>query len=126
MSYVRIGLSPDGGGSDALARALPPQAALELLLDGDVVGPQRLQGLGVVNRVVPAGTAVAAALEWAERLAAGPRSAQQRIKQLVYAARNRGHRAQLDAERDAFVAGLYSPECGEGLAAFVEKRKPTW
>jgi enoyl-CoA hydratase/carnithine racemase len=126
MSYVRIGLSPDGGGSDALARALPPQAALELLLDGDVATASRLHALGLVNRIVPAGMAMATALEWAERLAAGPRSAQQRIKQLVYAARGRGHRAQLDAERDAFVAGLYGPECGEGIAAFLGKRKPSF
>ena len=34
MSYVRLALTPDGGGSDSLARALPPQTALELLLDG--------------------------------------------------------------------------------------------
>ena len=122
MSYVRIGLSPDGGGSDALARALPPQAALELLLDGDVASAARLQALGLVNRIVPRGSAVAGALEWAERLAAGPRAAQQRIKQLVYAARGRGHRAQLDAERDAFVAGLYGPESGEGIDAFLSKR----
>ncbi|KQP15150.1 oxepin-CoA hydrolase, alternative type [Pseudorhodoferax sp. Leaf267] len=124
MSYVRIGLSPDGGGSDALARALPPQAALELLLDGDVATAARLQALGLVNRVVAPGTAIASALAWAERLAAGPRAAQQRIKQLVHAARGRGHRAQLDAERDAFVAGLYGPECGEGIDAFLTKRTP--
>lgn len=122
MSYVRIGLSPDGGGSDALARALPPQAALELLLDGGTATPERLHALGLVNRVVPPGQAVATALSWAERLAAGPRTAQRQIKQLVHAARGRGHRAQLDAERDAFVASLYSPECGEGIAAFLDKR----
>jgi len=126
MSYVRIGLSPDGGGSDALARALPPQAALELLLDGDVATAQRLHALGLVNRIAPPGQAVATALAWAERLAAGPRTAQQRIKQLVHAARGRGHRAQLDAERDAFVASLYGPEAGEGIAAFLDKRKPTY
>ncbi len=124
MSYVRIGLSPDGGGSDALARALPPQAALEFLLDGDTVKAERLHALGVVNRVVPPGAAVAAALDWATRLAAGPRTAQRHIKQLVHAARARGHRDQLDAERDAFVASLYSPECGEGIAAFLAKRPP--
>ena len=126
MSYVRVGLSPDGGGSDALARALPPQVALELLLDGGPTSAQRLQSLGLVNRVVPRGLAVATALEWADRLAAGPRAAQQRIKQLVYAAPDRGHREQLDAERDAFVASLYGAECAEGIDAFLAKRKPAF
>ena len=48
--------------------------------------------------------------------------AQARIKQLVYAARGRARRTQLDAERDAFVEGLYGDECGEGITAFLEKR----
>lgn len=124
MSYVRVGLSPDGGGSDALAHALAPQAALELLLDGNPVSAQRLHALGLVNRVVPPGQAVAAALAWAERLAAGPRAAQASIKQLVHAARGRSQRQQLDAERDAFIHTLYSPACGEGIDAFLAKRPP--
>ncbi len=124
MSYVRIGLSPDGGGSDALARALPSQLALELLLDGESCSAQRLHELGLVNRVTPPGEAVATALAWATRLADGPRQAQQRIKQLVHAARGRVHRAQLDAERDSFVASLYGPECGERIDAFLNKRTP--
>ena len=124
MSYVRIGLSPDGGGSDVLAKALPPQLALELLLDGDTCSAQRLHALGFVNRVTQPGDAVATALAWAARLADGPRQAQQRIKQLVHAARGRGHREQLDAERDAFVASLYGQECGEGIDAFLNKRTP--
>lgn len=124
MSYVRIGLSPDGGASDVLAQSLPPQLALELLLDGDTCSAQRLHALGLVNRVTPPGEAVATALAWAARLADGPRQAQQRIKQLVRAARGRSHRAQLDAERDAFVASLYGQECSEGIDAFLNKRKP--
>jgi len=124
MSYVRVGLSPDDGGSDALARALPSQLALELLLDGDSCSAQRLHELGLVNRVTPPGEATATALAWATRLVEGPRQAQQRIKELVYAARGRGHRTQLDAERDAFVASLYGPECGEGIDALLNKRTP--
>jgi enoyl-CoA hydratase/carnithine racemase len=122
MSYARIGLSPDGGGSDSLAQALPAQAALEALLDGDVIPVARLHALGVVNRVVCRGGALSAALEWAEKLGRGPALAHAKIKQLVYAARGRTARAQLDAERDAFIECLYGNECGEGIAAFLEKR----
>lgn len=123
MSYVKVALSPDGGGSDSLARALPPQAALELLLDGGVCSPERLHALGVVNRLVPHGQALETALAWAHRLAAGPFDAQARIKQLVHAARGRSRRAQLDAERDAFVESLYSEDCGDGIAAFLSARR---
>ncbi len=122
MSYVNIALSPDGGGSDSLARALPPQAALEMLLDGAPCSAERLHAWGLVNRVVPRGEAVATALAWAERLAQGPRAAQARIKQLVYASRGRSRREQLDAERDAFVDSLYGEECGERIGAFLDRR----
>jgi enoyl-CoA hydratase/carnithine racemase len=124
MSYAKIGLSPDGGGSDSLARALAPQAALELLLDAAPVSPARMHALGIVNRVVPHGTALDAALQWAQKLAAGPAPAHAAIKRLVYGARGRSRDAQLDAERDAFLECLYSDECGEGIAAFLEKRAP--
>ena len=124
MSYAKVGLSPDGGGSDALAHALPAQAALELLLEGTPATAARLHALGVVNRVVASGTALAEATAWAERLAQGPAAAHARIKALVYAARGRPYREQLDAERDAFVESLYGDECGEGIAAFLEKRAP--
>ena len=124
MSYVKAGLSPDGGGSGALARALPPQAALEMLLEATPITAARLHALGIVNRVVACGTALDVAMAWAKRLADGPAAAHARIKQLVYGARGRTHRAQLDAERDAFVDSLYGDECGEGIAAFLEKRAP--
>jgi enoyl-CoA hydratase/carnithine racemase len=124
MSYVKVGLSPDGGGSDSLAHALPPQAALELLLDGAPVAAARLHALGVVNRVVARGRALAEALAWAERLAQGPAQAQARIKRLVYAARGRARQAQLEAERDTFIESLYHDEGGEGIAAFLDKRAP--
>ena len=123
MSYVKIGLSPDGGGSAALAYALAPQSALEILLDGSTVTAARLHALGVVNRVVASGKAVEESLAWAKRLADGPAASQARIKRLVYAARDHEHREHLDAERDAFLESLYGPECGEGIAAFLEKRK---
>ena len=124
MSYARVGLSPDAGGSGALAHALPPQAALEMLLGAAPITAARLHALGVVNRVVASGAAQAEAMAWAQELAAGPAAAHARIKALVYAARGRPPREQLDAERDAFVEALYGDECGEGIAAFLEKRAP--
>lgn len=126
MAYVKVALTPDGGGTDSLAHMLPPQAALELLLDGNVIAAPRLHALGVVNRVVPRGDALAQALAWAERLARGPRGAQAAMKRLVYEARDRTRREQMDAERDTFLRALYADEAGEGIAAFLEKRKPAF
>ncbi|NVM92377.1 oxepin-CoA hydrolase, alternative type [Variovorax sp. SG517] len=123
MSYINVGLSPDGGGTDSLARALPPQVALEMLLDGTPCTAGRLHELGVVNKVVPHGEACAAALAWAQQLARGPFEVQARIKQLVYSARGRSRREQLEAERESFLASLYSDESGERIKEFLSPRK---
>lgn len=123
MSYVNVGLSPDGGGTDSLVLALPPQAALEMLLDGTPCTAGRLHELGVVNKVVPHGEACATALAWAQQLARGPFEVQARIKQLVYSARGRSRREQLEAERESFLASLYGDESGERIKEFLSPRK---
>lgn len=124
ISYVKIGLTPDGGGSASLAHLLPRQLASELLFEGNPIGVERLHALGVVNRLVEPGAALAAALDWARAIAGGPTRTIGRAKRLLEAARSRSFAEQLDLERDTFVATLYGDECGEGTAAFVEKRKP--
>jgi enoyl-CoA hydratase/carnithine racemase len=123
MSNVNFALTPDGGGTDSLARSLPPQAVLEMLLDGGPYTARRLHDWGVVNKVVPHGAAYATALAWAQQLAHGPFEAQARIKQLVYSVRGRSRREHLDIEREALVASLYSDESGERIKEFLASRK---
>src|SRR5438105_6479329 len=62
MAYSNVALSPDGGASWSLVRALPRQLASELLLGGERIGARRLHELGLVNRVAPAGGALDEAL----------------------------------------------------------------
>lgn len=126
MAYVKVGLSPDGGGSAFLFRALPRQTTMEILLDGGVISAGRLRELGVVNRLCPPGQALATALAWADRLAAGPGAAMGRIKALVNKAENHDLSDQLDQEREMFIEALFSAECEEGIAAFLEKRSPVF
>jgi enoyl-CoA hydratase/carnithine racemase len=124
MSYIKVGLTPDGGGSHALFNLLPRQLALELLLDAEPISSQRLHQLGLVNRVTSPGAALDAALQWAHKISQGPQRATQRIKQLLRAAPQNNLASQMALERDSFVASLYDAECGEGIDAFLEKRKP--
>lgn len=124
MSHAKIGLSPDCGASYWLARALPHQLALEMMLDPTPMAAARLQQLGLVNKVVAKGMAVQEAMAWAEKLAKGPAVAYGWIKKLTYAAENRELRVHLDAERDGLVENMYGDECGEGISAFREKRAP--
>jgi len=124
MSYAKIGLTPDGGGSWHLAQALPRALALELLWLGAPIEAPRLHALGVVNRVTDKGQALAEALALATRLAAMAPNAVSAAKELVARARLSPMTAHLEAERQQFVAQLFHENGAEGLRAFSEKRAP--
>lgn len=80
---VRIGVSPAAGGATNLARIAGEGTALRLLLDGRPIDAGEAFRLGLVQRLVPAGRAVAEALEWAEWLAAQPPWSLRACKMLV-------------------------------------------
>lgn len=126
MAYSGVGLSPDGGGTWNLARALPRQLAAELLLQGERIGAERLHALGVVNRVVDAGTALDEALALAERLNARAPNTLASIKELLADAPAQSLPAQLACERDHFVKNLRHANGGIGIQAFLQKQTPRY
>jgi enoyl-CoA hydratase/carnithine racemase len=126
MSYSTVGLSPDGGGSWALGRALPRQLANELLMCGERVKAQRLHDFGLVNTVCSSGSALREALVLAERLNARAPNALASIKELLNDAPANTLSQQLPGERDHFVRNLHHANGGEGIDAFLEKRSPTY
>lgn len=123
MAYVKIGLNPDGAGTFFLSRALPPQLAAELAMTGAPIGAARLAQLGAINRLVPAGKALEEGRTFAALLAAGATSAIWRVKRLLNAAQSGSYETQLELERSLFVEALHGEEAGEGIGAFLEKRK---
>src|SRR5262245_50314954 len=62
VSYVKVGLTPDGGATAFLAESCSRQLLTELCLTGDRISAERLHAFGAVNRLVDAGTALAEAL----------------------------------------------------------------
>ena len=126
MAYANVALSPDGGGSWSLARALPRQLATELLMAGERIGAERLHALGVVNRVAAPGSALADALALAERLNARAPNALASIKDLLNEAGAASLHEQLASERDHFVRNLHHRNAGIGIAAFLAKDKPRY
>ncbi|MFN5348824.1 MAG: oxepin-CoA hydrolase, alternative type, partial [Polaromonas sp.] len=106
MSYSTVGLSPDGGGSWSLSRALPRALANELLMCGERITAQRLHDLGLVNRVCNSGSALREALALAERLNARAPNVLASIKELLNEADTNNPNQQLQAERDHFVRNL--------------------
>jgi enoyl-CoA hydratase/carnithine racemase len=126
MAYSNVALSPDGGGTWHLSRLLPRQLAAELLLAGERIGAQRLHELGIVNRVAPAGGALAAALELAENLNARAANVLASIKELMNDATQTSLNRQLAAERDHFVRNLHHTNADIGIAAFLAKVPPKY
>ena len=126
MSYARVGLTPDGGGSWFLARALPRALAAEILFEGRPVAAERLHALGIVNRLATPGAALGDALAWADTLGALSPNALTRIKALLDDAIAQPLATHLGTERDHFVASLHHPDALEGITAFLEKRPATY
>ncbi|MFM0243113.1 oxepin-CoA hydrolase, alternative type [Paraburkholderia phytofirmans] len=126
MSYARVGLTPDGGGSWFLAQALPRQLATEVLIEGKPIGATRLYELGVVNKLAKTGAVRDAAVAWADELGKISPNSVARIKGLISAAGTQPLADHLVAERDSFVASLHHREGLEGISAFLEKRAPVY
>ena len=126
MAHVNIGLSPDGGGSWFLGRALPRQLASELMLEGERISAQRLHALGMVNRISAPGAALSEALALAERLNAKAPNAMASIKDLMNEAAQATLSQQLALERNHVVTNLHHVNAGIGIDAFLAKRTPRY
>lgn len=126
MAYSSVALSPDGGGSWSLSRALPRQLVTELLMTGERIGAQRLHELGVVNRLCDAGQALGTALDWAARLGARAPNVLASIKDLITEAGANDLPTQLALEREHFVKNLHHANGGIGIAAFLAKQTPRY
>jgi len=126
MAYSNVALSPDGGATWSLARALPRQLASELLMAGERMTAQRLHALGLVNRVSDPGQALDDALALAEQLNARAPNALASIKELLNEAPQATLTQQLAQERSHFVRNLHHANAGIGIAAFLAKQTPDY
>ena len=120
-AYSQVGLSPDGGASWHLARAMGRSKALAQLWLGSPQTAQEWAAQGLVHQLCPAGEALAQALDLAEQLAEVPAGVVASIKELVNDAAQ-PLRTQLDAEKQHFLVNLGRPEAGATIDAFLHKR----
>ena len=126
LAYCGIGASPDGGGSYFLARRLGTKKAMELALLGETLDAQAAAALGLVNRIVPTDGLAAETARIARRLASGPGVAFAETKALLNQALEASLEQQLESEVQAFARCARTHDLREGVAAFVEKRKPVF
>lgn len=123
---IRLGVMPGAGGTQRLTRAIGKARAMAMILTGDSIGAMEAAAIGLVTRIVPNEATVEVALELAARIAALPPIAVRAAKAAVLAAYEQPLRDGLTAERNAFFALFDSDDQAEGMAAFTEKRPPTW
>jgi enoyl-CoA hydratase/carnithine racemase len=126
MSYIKVGLTPDGGATHWLGTRVPYPLAYEMIATGNPVTAQRLHALGLVNELSAPGKALSAAIVRAGALAGGPAFALGQIKSLLQAGERESLAPHLVREREAFVAALFHDDAKEGIGAFLEKRAPRY
>lgn len=126
LPEVKRGVIATSGALFRAARLLPPNLAKELLLTGEEISAARAAELGFVNRVVPAGSALAAAVDLAEVVAANaPVSVRQTLR-AVDAVLTADDVKAWKVTDEAIRAVMASEDLAEGLRAFAEKRAPEW
>lgn len=125
-AFAQTGLTPDGGASWHLGRALPRAAQMAWLLLDDPVDASTLQSWGLINRVCAPGTALDHALDLATRLEHLAPNALAATKELSNEAPQRSLAEQLRLERQHFVHSLQHPNGAEGIRAFLDKRAPAF
>jgi enoyl-CoA hydratase/carnithine racemase len=110
----------------ALSRNIAPKQAMEMLLTGEPIGAERALAMGLVNRVVPHGRELDAAIELAQAVA----SKSQRVvgigKDAFYRQREMTLKQAYDYAAEIMTENMMLQQSNEGICAFLEKREPTW
>lgn len=110
----------------ALVRKVPPSAALEYLLTGELMSAARARELGLATRVAPAEDLSGATLALAEQIASKLPAAVRHGKEAFARAVGLPLADSYAAAGDVMCANMMEPETAEGIQAFLEKRKPAW
>jgi methylglutaconyl-CoA hydratase len=126
LTEVRLGVIPGAGGTQRLARIASVAAAKELILTGRRFRAQRAYTLGIVSDVVPAANLADAAAKLAEEIASAGPLAVAAAKRAIDGGFTLPLADALALEAACYEEVLASDDRNEGLAAFAEKRPPTF
>ncbi|MCX6353166.1 MAG: enoyl-CoA hydratase-related protein [Bacteroidetes bacterium] len=121
---IKIGVMPGAGGTQRLTRAVGKARAMEMVLTGNFINAQEALSYGLVNRVVPEELYLDEAIKLARDIAAQSPIAVQMAKESVNKTYENHLQEGLFFERKNFYMLFASEDQKEGMAAFVEKRKP--
>lgn len=124
LPEVRLGLIPGAGGTQRLPRLVGRGRALDLMLTARQVPADEAHAIGLVDRLVPAGSALTSAVALATQLRGLSRPALAAVVRTVDAAFDRPLVEGLAYEVDEIGRLFTDGEAAEGLSAFLEKRPP--
>jgi enoyl-CoA hydratase len=123
---IKLGLIPGGGGTQRLPRLVGIGRAQYLNMTGDSIGAAQAYEWGLVEKVVPAGEARDAALEIARTIASRSPVSVAVLRELARTTRDLSLEEGLRREAEGFRRCLESEDGAEGVAAFLEKREPSF
>jgi enoyl-CoA hydratase len=123
---INLGVMPGAGGTQRLTRAIGRARAMDLILTGRTITAREAEMMGLVSRVVPTDRTLDEALALGAVVAAQAPVAVLAAKEAVRLAEELPLGDGLRHERRAFFALFATEDQTEGMAAFVEKRRPEW
>jgi enoyl-CoA hydratase/carnithine racemase len=124
---ILLGVIPGAGGTQRLARLVGPARAKDLVLTGRIIDAAEALAIGLVDKVVPAGESVYdAAVAMVSRFVDGPAVALRAAKAAIDEGLDLPLDRALELESRLFADLFATQDRTEGMAAFVEKRKPNF
>ena len=124
QAFIKIGLSPDIGGTFILPRLVGWKRAAELMFTGEMITARSASEMGMINGVVADAELMSQVMSLAQKLANAPTAAIAQIKRLLEASAVNNYEGQLELERQAQVQSGKTKDFVEGISAFLEKRSP--
>ena len=123
---IKLGVIPGAGGTQRLVRAIGKAKAMDMCLTGRLMKAEEAERSGLVARVVPAADLLTVALETAAEIASFSAPAALLVKEAVNRAFESSLAEGLLFERRTFQSLFGTPDQKEGMAAFLEKRAPSF
>ncbi|MFN5110081.1 MAG: enoyl-CoA hydratase [Bradyrhizobium sp.] len=121
---ITLGTIPGIGGTQRLTRAIGKSKAMDLCLTGRMMDAAEAERSGLVSRIIPADKLMEEALAAAEKIASMSRPAAAMAKEAVNRAFETPLSEGMNVERNLFHSTFALEDRSEGMAAFIEKRKP--
>ncbi len=126
MAYTRAGMTPDGTSSYFIARHIGVRRMLDLTLTNRTLSAAEAESWGLVNRVVPDEEVDEATEQFARQLAEGAPYAIGNAKRIIYEGYERSLEEAGEIEGVMITGATATNDGREGIAAFVEKRRPNF